>query len=333
MKRWIDIDDRSAIAAIRRLARRHASLLDFSEQRIEELSIVVTEATTNIVRYAGNGRALIDVINVPGIRKLVLLFTDNGPGIDNIDLMMQDGASTSASAGLGLGAIKRLSDTFDIFTSPENGTTIVCSFEVENVFDKVPALEVDALRVCHPAENTCGDGWMIRNHPSHVDILLCDGLGHGPMAEEASIEVIELARRHIAPPSETIEMLAASLSGHRGAVAAMIRIGLEDGLLSYSGLGNITTLCVGSDGIKRFPVKDGRIGGAPTSGFDETRQLEDGDLVIMHSDGLVTLREAALSPALLSRSPLLIAGYLLDRMFRGRDDASIVVIRVKGLTR
>ena len=50
----------------------------------------------------------------------------------------------------------------------------------------------------------------------------------------------------------------------------------------------------------------------------------------MYSDGLKTLRDADLPPGLLHRSPLLIAGFLINRSFRGRDDASIVVARITG---
>ena len=58
--------------------------------------------------------------------------------------------------------------------------------------------------------------------------------------------------------------------------------------------------------------------------------MRAGDVLILHSDGLKTLREAHFRPGLLHKSPLLIAGFLLDRAFRGRDDASIVVIRLTG---
>ncbi|WP_417693314.1 ATP-binding protein [Roseibium sp.] len=330
MKRWIEVDDRSAIAAVRRLSRRHASALGLSEARVEELAIVVTEATTNIVRYAGSGRVLIEAVRTPVSEKLVLVFTDNGPGIANIDMMMRDGTSTSESAGLGLGAIQRLSDSFDVFSSAEAGTTIVCTFEVMNNLPVGLGLEVDGLRVCYPTENTCGDAWMIRHLPPFIDVLLCDGLGHGPKAAEAADELIALSQDGCAAPSETIARLSEELIGHRGAVVAMVRLDMDARVLSYAGIGNITTMIVGAQGIKRFAVRDGRIGGPAVKGFEETRELEVGDVLIMHSDGLTTLREGDLNPALLNRSPLLIAGFLLDRMFRGRDDASIVVARVKG---
>lgn len=329
MKRWIPIDDRSAVAAIRRLARRYATRINLPDRRQEELAIVVSEATTNILRYAGRGRALIVAVRHPGVEKLVLLFTDNGPGIAEIDRMFEDGESSTDSAGLGLGAIRRLSDSFDIFTSVEDGTTIVCSFEVRNT-PASTAIEVEGLRVCHPAENVCGDDWLLRQTRRATDILVCDGLGHGPRAAEASAEVVAAAQEFSADPGRTMEHLTERLVGTRGSVASMVRIEEPGMTLSYAGLGNIATLCIGAHGTRRLAVRDGRIGGAPTRGFEEEMQLVPGDLVILHSDGLKTLRDTHLRPGLLHRSPLLIAGFLLDRAFRGRDDACIVVARIKG---
>ncbi|MFC3612369.1 ATP-binding protein [Lutimaribacter marinistellae] len=330
MKKWIEINDRSAIAAIRRLARRYASGMGLTETRLDALGIVVTEATTNILRYAERGRALIEVIEGAGVRKIALVFADHGPGISDMDRMMQDGNSSVASSGLGLGSIRRLSDSFDIYSVPGEGTTITCTFAVQDTPPYAGSLAIDGLRVCHPASNHCGDDLMVRPGPGHTDLMLCDGLGHGQRAAEASAEIVETARRLHLPPSESIAHLSREMVGHRGAVAAMARIDHATGQLDHSGLGNITTFCLGSETRKRLAVRDGRIGGAPTQGFDEQVMLKPGDLVVMHTDGLKTLGDKDLPPALLARSPMLICGHLLDRAFRGRDDAGILVARWLG---
>ena len=329
MKRWIDIDDRSAIAAVRRLARRYGTEINLSDTRLDELAIVVTEATTNSLRYAERGRVLIDIIRTPGTRRLALLFSDAGEGIGDMDRMFQDGESSSDSAGLGLGAIKRLSDSFDVFSSADIGTTIVCTFDSVNAAP-TGVIDIGGLRVCHPAERVCGDDWMLLQTRETTDIILCDGLGHGALAAEASREILATARGFDAPPGEMMEALTQAHVGSRGAVASIVRIDHANLSLAYAGLGNIATLCITKSGTRRLAVRDGRIGAAPTRGFEETMQLAQGDLVIMYSDGLKTLRDADLPPGLLHRSPLLIAGFLINRSFRGRDDASIVVARITG---
>ena len=328
MKRWIDIGDRSAVAAVRRLARRHAARIGLPERRQDEVAIVASEATTNILRYAERGRVLIEVLRQPDRgEQLALLFCDSGPGIVDIDRMFLDGESSTDSAGLGLGALRRLSDGFDIFTSPEDGTTILCTFDAGGA-PAPQSLEIAGLRVCHPTEDVCGDDWMMRQTPPLTDILLCDGLGHGRRAAEAAAELIAVAQELRSDPGQTLLAATEELVGTRGSVASMVRIDQAAMTLTYAGIGNISTLVIGAQGTKRFGVRDGRIGGPRTRGFEEELPLSPGDIVILHSDGLKTLRETDFRPGLLFRSTLLIAGFLLDRTFRGRDDASIVVARL-----
>jgi serine/threonine-protein kinase RsbT len=49
---------------------------------------------------------------------------DQGPGIADIDLVLQDGYSTGGGLGLGLSGAKRLMDEFEISTQVGEGTTI-----------------------------------------------------------------------------------------------------------------------------------------------------------------------------------------------------------------
>jgi anti-sigma regulatory factor (Ser/Thr protein kinase) len=330
MNQWVEIDDRSAVAVVRRLARRLGAEIGLPETRVDELAIVATEATTNILRYAERGRALIELVRSPGPEMITMVFTDRGPGISDIDRMFQDGESSTDSAGLGLGAIVRLSDTFDIFSSPENGTTIVCTFRGRGERMDV-GVEAVGLRVCHPHETSCGDDYQIRQLPRATDVLLCDGLGHGPAAAEAAAEVTGAAAAAgglSSEPGKLMRRITETLVGRRGAVAALVHVAQPQMEMRYCGLGNISTLLIGAQGVRRMAVRDGRIGAAATRGYEETVQLEAGDLVILHSDGLKTLRESHFPPGLLKKSPLLIAGFFLDRAFRGRDDASIVVMRI-----
>ncbi|WP_370203098.1 ATP-binding protein [Salipiger bermudensis] len=328
MNQWVEIDDRSAIAVVRRLARRHGAEIGLPETRLDELAIVASEAATNILRYATRGRALIEPMRGPDAGHIAMIFTDRGPGIPDIDRMFKDGESSTESAGLGLGAIVRLSDSFDIFSAPDNGTTIACTF---GGADDARPVEAVGLRVCHPHETSCGDDCQIRQTPLATDVLLCDGLGHGPAAAEAAAEVTDAATAAgglSSEPGRLMRRITETLVGRRGAVAALVHVAQPQMELRYAGLGNISTLVIGAQGVRRMAVRDGRIGGAATRGYEEATQLKPGDMVILHSDGLKTLRENHFPQGLLRKSPLLIAGFFLDRAFRGRDDASIVVMRI-----
>ena len=330
MRQWVEVQDQSAIAVVRRAARSLAARHDWPKLRIDELAIVATEATTNILRYAEQGRVLIDAPAEGKGDVILMIFTDRGPGISDMDHMFQDGMSSGDSAGLGLGAIRRLSSAFDIFSGPEVGTTIVCSF-AKDARRPTHGVEAVALRVCHPNEDQCGDDYLLRQTPNATDILLCDGLGHGPEAAAASLEVtdaVSQSRSFNSEPGAVMYEVTEQLIGKRGAVAALVHIAHPQMELRYAALGNIATLRVRDGEIKRLPVRDGRIGARATRGYEESFDLVPNDLLILHSDGLKTLRDSYLPQGLLWKSPLLIAGFLLDRAFRGRDDASIAVIRI-----
>jgi serine/threonine-protein kinase RsbT len=60
----------------------------------------------------------------PDRRGIELEFIDEGPGIPDVHLAMQQGYSTGRGLGLGLPAAKRLMDELEIRTAPGAGTTV-----------------------------------------------------------------------------------------------------------------------------------------------------------------------------------------------------------------
>ena len=56
-----------------------------------------------------------------GIR---VVASDQGPGIENLDLALQDGYTSGSGLGLGLPGARRLVDDFDIETAPGQGTKV-----------------------------------------------------------------------------------------------------------------------------------------------------------------------------------------------------------------
>ena len=76
--------------------------------------IIATEIATNILRHAGSGCVLVQILD-DGVRpELEILGIDRGPGMNDVDQCMRDGYSTAGTAGQGLGAVSRLSTTFDL---------------------------------------------------------------------------------------------------------------------------------------------------------------------------------------------------------------------------
>ncbi len=77
-------------------------------------------ATPSITAAAGT--LLIEILREGSRRGVRLTFTDQGPGIPDLGRAMTDGYTTGSGLGLGLSGAKRLSNEFDIVSSPGRGT-------------------------------------------------------------------------------------------------------------------------------------------------------------------------------------------------------------------
>ena len=115
-------DKDSAILLIKDLA----SILGFSKTEQVIIATVTSELGTNILRFAKKGELIMKVIRNDKKHGLEILAIDNGPGISNIELAMQENYSTlPGSLGLGLPSIKRNMDEFEIKSNKNNGTRIL----------------------------------------------------------------------------------------------------------------------------------------------------------------------------------------------------------------
>ncbi|WP_080059113.1 anti-sigma regulatory factor [Spirosoma aerolatum] len=89
-----------------------------------KLITAASELVRNMLRYAGTGNVLIEVVSRGRDTGVRLTFSDKGPGIVDIGLAMQDGYSTGKSLGLGLPGTKRLVNEFSIQSTVGQGTTV-----------------------------------------------------------------------------------------------------------------------------------------------------------------------------------------------------------------
>lgn len=89
-----------------------------------KLITAASELVRNMIRYAGQGEVRIEVVSKGREAGIRLTFSDNGPGIPDINLAMQDGYSTGKSLGLGLPGTRRLVNEFDIRSTVGQGTTV-----------------------------------------------------------------------------------------------------------------------------------------------------------------------------------------------------------------
>lgn len=321
----IAVREHHDVGDARRQALQAAKDLRFDETVSGRVGIIATELAGNLVKHAGGGRLILRVLEAGGERGLELMALDNGPGMD-VQRCMEDGYSTAGSPGTGLGAIKRLAASLDIYSLRDSGTVVVTSLWP----GAAPVEAFDIGAVCLPVagERLCGDGWAARQSSEGLDLMMCDGLGHGPIAAEATDAALAtFAARPGVPPGDMLDLLHGALRSTRGAAVLSVQLDTSANVLTCSGVGNIAGYVMASPKPRGVVSMNGIVGHQMSKPKSFSYDCGPNELVILHSDGVTTHWKLDDFPGLTSRSAGLIAGMMYKHFTRGRDDATIVVAR------
>lgn len=120
----IPIESETQILTARQRGRALAAELGFWSVEQTFIAMAISEVALNIVQYAGKGEIRLGTAEKNGNRGIVIEARDQGPGIPDVNLAMQEGYSTSGGSGLGLAGARRLMDEFDIVSEPGKGTRV-----------------------------------------------------------------------------------------------------------------------------------------------------------------------------------------------------------------
>jgi serine/threonine-protein kinase RsbT len=113
------------VVRVRQLVRVRAAENGLSLVDQTKLVTAASELARNTLVHGGGGTARVEVVKSPNGRAGVRLhFTDEGPGIADIDLALRDGWSSGTGLGLGLSGSRRLVDEFELDSKPGAGTTV-----------------------------------------------------------------------------------------------------------------------------------------------------------------------------------------------------------------
>jgi serine/threonine-protein kinase RsbT len=112
------------VVRVRQLVRTVAVAVKLSLVDQTKIVTAASELARNTLVYGGGGH--VDVSQVDNGRRkgIRIVFTDDGPGIADLNLAFTDGYTTGGGLGLGLSGARRLVDEFDIVTAAGEGTTI-----------------------------------------------------------------------------------------------------------------------------------------------------------------------------------------------------------------
>ena len=112
------------IVKARQLVRDWAVSLGFSLVDQTKIITAASELARNAFEHGGGGNMLVQELNNDTRRGLRITFSDEGPGIADVEKAMKDGFSTGRGMGLGLGGAKRLVNEFELGSEPGRGTKV-----------------------------------------------------------------------------------------------------------------------------------------------------------------------------------------------------------------
>lgn len=345
----VPVHEQSQVADARRRAVDLADRAGFDDSGKGRVAIVATELATNLVKHGREGHLIAGLMDgSQASRKtdedscVELIAIDKGPGIMNLQAALGDGFSTAGSPGNGLGAIRRQSELFRVWSQAGLGTAVLARVGAA----RAPAHDEGAtgqtadwgtVCVAKPGEEACGDDWHVfpklGSAAGHErTVMVADGLGHGPQAAEASAEAVRIFCKHVVTasgPAEIMEALHGGLRATRGAAVSIARFDSGRRFVRFCGVGNVAGALIKRDGeAKRLMSHNGIVGHTIRRIAEvDYPYPEDGTppVVLLHSDGVSASWSLAPYPGLANAHPSLLAAVLFRDWGRSRDDATVLV--------
>lgn len=160
-------------------------------------------------------------------------------------------------------------------------------------------------------------------------VAMIDVLGHGIEADRVAAKAEMFLRNQW---NTDIPFVLSSLHDHlkggRGAAVALSTIDKSSGEMRFAGIGNTVARKFGLREV-RFISIDGTLGETFRTPSEQVQQLDPGDVVIFHTDGVKSRFELKDYLQLRYESVATVARNIVKRFGKSYDDAMCAVVRYK----
>lgn len=320
------IEENSQIGHARRIAQKLAERHGFDERDAGRVALVATELASNVLKHAGRGELHLRVLLRGTGFGIEMLAVDRANGFDLEDCLT-DGFSTGGTQGIGLGAISRQTEVFDVY-SDTRGAVLLARLYSRN--DSQPDMRFGVSQHSLHNDPACGDVWHLAFNGADISALIIDGLGHGEDAERAARAGEKaFALTPFASPASLMEDLHREMIGTRGGAVAFAQFQGERDSLTFAGVGNIGASLVTAEKARGLASHPGIVGGQYRKAQPFDYAHVNGHLLIMYSDGLQSRWNLQDYPGLVHRHPAVIAAVLHRDFSRGRDDVTVLVVALE----
>lgn len=337
--------------------------MEFSDVDCRAVGTVVSELATNILKYAARGNVTIEEVRSGGRVGVQVTVTDRGPGIVDVDEALQDHYSSSGTLGLGLPGVRRMMDDFEIDSEVGRGTIVRVrkwtpgarvaprrrgmlaadtgtaalaergtdrkSVSFADPEGALPPLEIAHVNRPCRGELVSGDAVSVTEVDGGVLIGVIDGLGHGRDANVAAKTAARFLRAEGSSDiGQTLTSLNERLKDTVGAALGLCWIDLSTGRVRYAAVGN-TVLRFEGRRAARLSAAAGTVGFNFKIPRIESAQLEQGDVLLMYTDGVSDRATFDDYPQLKYQSASTIVETLITRYGKRHDDATCIACRYK----
>ncbi len=327
MEATLDVNEPSQVAEVRRMVAEVGARFGLTAVDLARAALVATETATNLVKYGKHGTVTVSGFVEGDTSGIDMVAADRGPGFADFQVSARDGHSTGGSLGIGLGAIMRAADAFDVYTVQAQGSAFFARIARGAQLPSAGGLRVAARSAPKRGQIECGDAWAFCRAGRLQRLAVADGLGHGPLAASAAAQAMDIFRA--APerdsPAQIIKRAHAALKGTRGVVMGVAAIDAQARTALYSGVGNIAGILLAGGQSHHLLSIDGVVGYNMRDARDQVLPWARDGVVILASDGLTTRWNVARYPGLMERHPALVAAVLFRDFARDNDDATIAV--------
>lgn len=322
----LPIEDSSQVGHARRTAQKLAEDHGFDSTDAGRVALVATELASNIIKHAARGELHLRVLPRACGFGIEILAIDRGEGFD-VQACLTDGFSTGGTQGIGLGAMSRQAEVFDLYADAR-GAVLLTRFYARA--DKAADHRIGISQHSLHNDPACGDVWHLAFDGQRISALVIDGLGHGEEAERAARAGEEVfALSPFASPTPLLEDIHRAMIGTRGGALAIAQFDGHSDTLKFVGIGNIGASLIAPDKSRGLASHPGIVGGQYRKAQPFDYANVNGQLLIMYSDGLQSRWNLQHYPGLVHRHPALIAAILHRDFCRGRDDVTVLVLALE----
>jgi PAS domain S-box-containing protein len=208
------------VVLARQRARQIAELLGFDRQDQTRIATAISELARNAYQYAGGGEVVYSLEREEGRAALTITVTDRGPGIDDLQAILDGGYRSPTGMGVGIVGVRRLMDRFELETEAGRGTTVVVGKPLP---DGAPVGALDAATLGAEIARGGGDDPFAEMQRQNQDLV------HALEEVERREQELELVNQKLEETNREVVAISAALDER--AQAARVLSEVADGIV------------------------------------------------------------------------------------------------------